>query len=82
MYKVKSNELFNQIFEYYRQKRQDEDGERPWLDANFYLQMDNWITDEFNCNNYYVKDPGADFTGVHVFEFKNQEDYVRLRMIV
>ena len=49
MYEVKSNDLFNQIFEYYRQKRQDEDGERPWLDANFYLQMDLWVAEEFNC---------------------------------
>jgi hypothetical protein len=82
MYEVKSNDLFNQIFEYYRQKRQDEDGERPWLDANFYLQMDLWVAEEFNCTGYYMKDPGAEFTGVHIFEFKNQEDYVRLRMTI
>lgn len=82
MYKVKSNELFNQIFEYYRQKRQDEDDERPWLDANFYLQMDLWLANEFNCINYYVNDPDAEFVGAYVFEFENQEDYVRLRITV
>ena len=82
MYKVKSNELFNQVFEYYRQKRQDEDGYRIRLSANFYLQMDDWIADEFNCTHYYVNDPDATFVGVYVFEFENQEDYVRLRMMV
>lgn len=81
MYEVESNTLFEQLFEHYKQKRQDEDGERPWLDANFYLQMDLWVAEEFGCI-IYIKDRQLSNPATRVFEFSSQEDYVRLRMTI
>lgn len=78
MYTIKSNELWNRAFEHYRRMRHEIEGRSPWLDANFYHNMNEWLCDDYKCTNYFLKDSNKTHTGVHVLDFESQEDYIRL----
>lgn len=78
MFIIESNELWNQVFEHYRRMRHEIEGCEPWLGANFYLDMDRWLRDDFKCTNYFLKDNNKTHTGVHVLDFESKEDYIRL----